>query len=97
MVTIVVPIGNCEPDIGLVKTVGRLRLSEAVGSGKLISIETAFEFSGKLSVMLANEFGLITGAVLSILMPVCVFAAVLPAWSKQVPVADWFAPSAVKV
>lgn len=37
----------------------------------------------------------ITGSVLSILMPVWVSSAVLPALSVQVPVADWSCPSAV--
>jgi hypothetical protein len=37
------------------------------------------------------------GAVLSMLMPVWVLDAVLPALSVQVPVTDWFAPSVVTV
>ena len=36
---------------------------------------------------------LIVGGVLSIFTPVCVFVAVLPALSVQVPIADWLGPS----
>ena len=44
-----------------------------------------------------RETNVMTGAVLSILMPLCVFDAELPALSVQVPIELKAAPSAVKV
>ena len=62
--TVVVPIGNTEPDIGLVVTVtAPPQLSEAVGSGNVTAIEVAFVLGGRVSATLA--IGLITGGVVS--------------------------------
>src|SRR5690349_18564502 len=40
---------------------------------------------------------LIVGVVVSMLMPLCVLLALLPALSVQMPVALWFAPSPLRV
>src|SRR5690349_4018333 len=86
------PIGNAEPEAGAQLTVTLLSrlsvtLAEYVTSAPALEVASAVMSDGRLR----------EGAVLSMLIPLCVFEDALPARSAQVPVTDCPAPSVERV